>query len=421
MTNLLLSCVVLASCNDHNSPVPASGPFQVAESKALPEVKQPEIEEQNVSGEGMPLESRENNKKAQSIIVKKRVVEFNSNFSNFEEFKNGLNQYLVHAEVKQYEPGMFLLCETQSPTSNKKTFKKEFTRNQTDADVLVDMRGRFEQVEMVNCKIKKNDKVEAESLFTFKKDLLIKGTQDYRQLSLLAGRNELGAVVFDDKAILQSLGDHLNIIAEDLISQNAVVVSFLENANSKASANQNGRSGGIININALRAYGSLVIKMKGQDGGDQTLVPGPVTEVPAADHLLDAVYSKKPELNQYCIADASKGYKGFKGRKGYEGKSGGNSGSAMVNVGDGTDFKFEILLIQGAGGFGGAPGLGGKGSVGGKGRGETYDILCPVKIFSHDGPPGDSGDLGDIGDVGQDGRREKGYYFDAKNNIRIEY
>ena len=46
MTNLLLSCVVLASCNDHNSPVPASGPFQVAESKALPEVKQPEIEEQ---------------------------------------------------------------------------------------------------------------------------------------------------------------------------------------------------------------------------------------------------------------------------------------------------------------------------------------------------------------------------------------
>ena len=256
---------------------------------------------------------------------------------------------------------------------------------------------------------------------------------------MVLGKNEFGAFVLAEGVVLETLGADLNIKIDQLISKEAIITSFDQEKNIKAIDNQDGASGGIVNINANQAFGHLTVKMRGQDGAIVTDSPKKIEERP----LIDESFNGLPMITQWnescddrgerpicggwraatqCPTDGKVGVKGFKGRKGYDGRSGGNSGVANINIADGSEFILEVSLTSGLGSLAGKPGDGGLGSIGGSAG--TYDKAyiqdCGNQIPGQ-GRAGGKGDSGDLGIPGKDGQKERASFLDIKNNIKIEY
>ncbi|MGZ3790034.1 MAG: hypothetical protein ACXVLQ_15970 [Bacteriovorax sp.] len=371
-------------------------------------------------------------------ITLQRVTEFNSNFSNFEEFKENLNKYIVHADFTGHEGEFTLSCETQSSPHDKKQFQKQFGVSTQTTDLTVDLNDIVAQKETLHCSVDSDSVTKKEIDFEIKRDLLLTNSVDVSK-NMVAGKNYFGALVLDEDVVLETLGTNLDLRVDQLISSNATLTTFAQEKNLRAANDQDGQSGGMLTINAASAYGQLKIKMRGQDGGVVTKSPKKREERP----IIDESFNGQPMITEYqescddrgdrqicggwrsatqCPTDGKKGLKGFKGLKAYDGRNGGNSGIANVTVADGTLFDLEITLTKGLGSLAGHLGEGGPGSEGGAPG--SYDGAyigdCSNKIPSR-GAIGDTGDLGDPGASGKDGSRERATYFDLKNSLKVEY
>lgn len=371
-----------------------------------------------------------------SLISIQRVTEFESNFSNIEEFKSNLNKYIVHANFTGHSEEMTLSCETQSSPHDKKQFQVMFGGKTQTTDLAIDLNDNVAQKETIHCSVNSDLMSRVDADFEVKKDLLISSSEDVTKY-LVNGKNYFGTLVLDEGVVAETLGRNLDIRVDQLISNNSTITSFSQK-NSKAANDQDGSSGGTLNINAMTAYGSLKIIMRGQDGGDVLKTPKAIETRPVGDASLNGLpmfteyretcddrgdrercYSQR-EVTQ-CPTDGLKGLKGFKGTKAYDGRNGGNSGVASITVADGTLFDLELSLIKGSGSLAGAPGKGGLGSNGGAAGSYDSAFINGCNRAPVAGAMGDTGDVGDAGIAGKNGNTERGTYMDIKNNVKVEY
>jgi hypothetical protein len=336
------------------------------------------------------------------------------------------------------EEGLLLSCETQSSPNDKKKFEKQIEANVLSTDLNIDLSDTVAQKETLHCSLKNESSIVLESSFQIRKDLVVLEDSDLNKMKVVSGNNEYGAFVLAEGVVLETQGAKLSLIIEQLISKNAIITTFNQESNTKALANQDGLSGGTININANQAFGHLTIKMRGQDGGIITQIPNKLEERPIIDSSYNGNYgetvsrqycddraSDRVNCNYYeglseCPTSGKKGIKGYKGRKGNDGRSGGDSGVAGITIGSGVDFNLDpIDLITGLGSLGGKPGEGGEGS-----RGGAAGITLGHPEYSCgavQGAPGENGDIGDAGNNGRNGQRGRASYIDIKNNTKIEY
>jgi hypothetical protein len=115
--------LLLASCNSDKT--------QVIDK--LVYVKERDTSKTNTD---QPVEIKKND---EASIAKKRIIEFNPDFSNFEEFNNNLNKYMIHAQLNGQAGEFTLYCETQSSPHDKKKFQKQFGINSLSADLMIDL------------------------------------------------------------------------------------------------------------------------------------------------------------------------------------------------------------------------------------------------------------------------------------------
>ena len=415
---------ILTSC--HSDPAPGLDKVAVNNDEQNPSINPQDKTEKSSTFTAKPVS-----------LTKQRAVEFNPNFSNFLEFKNNLNRYVIHAELANHPFDVLFSCETQSSPNNKKKFEKKIEANIENADLPIDLTDIVAQKEILYCSIKNENLTIIEASFHIKKDILVSVNSDILKMKMVAGKNEFGAVVLDEGVVLETLGGNLSLMIDQLISKEAEITSFGQEGNMKALNNQDGLSGGIININATEAFGHLMIKMRGQDGGVVTDVPTKIEEKPSIDASFngddgytnsiqvcdergDRVKCEYEDQLAQWPQSGKKGLKGYKGRRGYDGHFGGDSGIASVTIVDGSEFAIDSIdLIPGLGSLAGAPGEGGIGSVGGApGTVSQHPEYCTLVS---QGPNGDAGDRGDVGSNGKNGQRGRASYLDLKNDIKIEY
>ena len=368
---------------------------------------------------------------------KQRLVDFQFDFSNIDQFAQNINKYVIKAEVKgELEEGT-LSCETQSSPHDKKRFQKMFPKGTKTLSLIIDLKDTAAHNETISCELRTEAIKEASALFTIKKDLFISKSGDLNKI-LVSGKNSFGTLVLAEGVVLETLGTNFDIQVDQLISMKAKIASFIETKT--ASNNMDGRSGGVLNINASVAYGDLSIEMRGQDGGLVTIVPAKIEERPIVDPALFKGQNMIVEWVEYCqerddekfcqsVKEATtcptsgkNGIAGFKGRKAFNGRSGGNSGVANISVGDGSHFFLDIQLIKGSGSLPGQPGEGGLGSAGGASG--SYDAAfisqCGNQI-PNAGQDGRKGENGDPGVIGPHGQIDRASYIDRKNNLKMEY
>ena len=178
---------------------------------------------------------------------------------------------------------------------------------------------------------------------------------------------EAERVFLSGNAVITTADKNLTIVAKELISEGGIIQSFPESA--EASWERNGRAGGMITIMALKARGSLQVKLRGEGGG---------------------------RGKNGCYTDPSR----HPGCAGTTGGNGGTAGSLNVNIGEGRDLNVSYENKEGVKGIAGVRGLvpygtpdaihppcdrdtpnGGDGQPGGKGQvclkmSSDQDYLC---------------------------------------------
>lgn len=184
---------------------------------------------------------------------------------------------------------------------------------------------------------------------------------------------------FKNKARMTWQGEKLEIFAEEIISEDAVLESF--SADQKSAPNGlAGKAGGELVVRAKKLRGSLFIRADGQNGGvglqgaqgntGEKGTSGPKTFLywGSLEKLpTTAVYSFKGYWF-YCDPPRPAGTVGGTGSVGFIGESGGsggNSSKVLVEIEDTAKGDLFFTNKPGTGGEGGSGGLGGQGGEGG--------------------------------------------------------
>jgi hypothetical protein len=215
-----------------------------------------------------------------------------------------------------------------------------------------------------------------------------------------------------DRLILQrgarfnTEGANLRIEADELIADNAVIQTF--HNGQKATVGKSGRDGGTLEIVATHATGSLLIEMRGENGGDGNPGKMPDENLRGATGYTgqDAVYSGSYETKIVLNTKATDGGSGLQGKPGYSGENGfkgGDSGKLTIKIKNSENFKLETRRFQG---LGGAGGIGGDGGPGGFGGVAGKDRMAQ-QAYTSPGAPGPQGPRGPTGTPGSSGGFEK--------------
>ena len=195
-------------------------------------------------------------------------------------------------------------------------------------------------------------------------------------------------------------GYRVSIRASEIISEDGQILSFLSRkagpGNGAGQPGANGLSGGNLELVADVLRGTLVVDLRGQEGGDGAAgAAGP----PGARGVAGSPGVSGVFGCQAGGGNRGPGATGGKGGRGGDGGRGGNGGSLVLSVGRVIQGKGVVANLEGGaggqagpGGPGGPPGAGGEG---GSGSG-----FCRG---GQPGPPGRQGPIGDPGTGGQKG------------------
>lgn len=234
--------------------------------------------------------------------------------------------------------------------------------------------------------------------FETPKDLVI------NDLILLKKNTELQAerIFFQKKGKVLTQGHSLIIKTKALYSDDGIIETFSEN--STAFAEQAGRSGGAIHIEAEVGQGDLTILLRGENGGTgKAGTPWPHPQVNARAATPSIINLMGGGIPQ-CLVPPEDGVDGPKGNKGFaglKGAPGGDSGSLEIKIALPTEsLKYNVERLPGKGGAGGP---GGPGQVGGQPSSPGVKIFpCkagkPGKRLG-DGDPGEQGPSGLNGSI----------------------
>lgn len=400
---LLLISLLLASCNGSGGKGGSTGPSSNPQA----------------SGEGLAVEGR-----PEVTMTVTPVVSLKSDMSNIDEFERRLNSHLIRVNVMNVSfKRASIRCVNQENSEIKET---EFFG--TEGTLLLHLDESNLKPSEVTCTVSGEQDFNMTKTFKVRKNLIISG---HRQSDFLGQKADLETLVLKNESNLYANENNLEIKARTLISQGGRLSTFLKD--SRAPKDQNGLSGGLLQIKAAVAIGDLIVELRGQNGGYHTQVPEKVTAIPVTP---DSSHGKcgDNESGSKCIG--KKGPTGYKGEKGFTGYDGGDSGSLSFQTKNLDRLSLTIKYYPGEGGEGGEGGLGSNGGKGGIGSEVRYynesrnDGGCPkcsmasIEVRNEtikypNGVDGDPGPVGDSGDKGQDGFRIQSNILTLDNSEEI--
>jgi hypothetical protein len=189
-----------------------------------------------------------------------------------------------------------------------------------------------------------------------------------------------GRIWFHENAILTTLGQDLELKANELIFVKATLRSF--RVGQQAGVGVDGRSGGRLRLKALKASGVLNLELRGEKGG---------VGLPGADQ-----FSRTSPFGQLCgdgiCLDQHQCVSGgpVQGGQGGIGKNGGSTPITNIDIADTRDLNLQILSEPGYGGQGGAGGRSGLAPPTTFGDRRIY-LGCMPGAVGPEGFPGSSG------------------------------
>ncbi|MBC7421601.1 MAG: hypothetical protein H7328_12810 [Bdellovibrio sp.] len=199
---------------------------------------------------------------------------------------------------------------------------------------------------------------------------------------------------------------------ENLQSSTGTIQTFP--LNQRAGFEQEGRAGGLLQIEIFTASGELNVTMVGENGGHGKAAREPDDTLRGAKgddgSMPLVVFEVSPNQLFYknvCAQEGSEGKDGSRGAQGFPGgigKNGGNSGRATIKLWD-ANLKVSSPNLAGLKGLGQVGGRGGAGGAAGLGTGGD-----PCRLMKN-GQPGGEGVKGVEGDDGRDGVAQKNSLF----------
>ncbi len=202
-------------------------------------------------------------------------------------------------------------------------------------------------------------------------------------------------------------GRSLQIEAQEIHSEDGLIRSFPIGA--KAKQGKVGRSGGVIEIKAVKATGHLRVEMRGENGGDGVPAQAPDEKLKGATGTTGDAGTPGGQIGMEgflnkmsCTKQPGRGgpgEKGHQGNPGGDGQRGGASGHLSVNITQDAGFTLLATTEAGQGGAGASGGEGGDGGDGGLPGG----LPSGIAVFACDQFPGSKGAKGDLGSRGENG------------------
>ncbi|WP_408096859.1 hypothetical protein ACJVC5_17610 [Peredibacter sp. HCB2-198] len=357
------------------------------------------------------------------LIVPKRKVELEADFSNFTEFRDNINRYEVVFEVKSGDfSNATLECRKMIYDRTDSTVFGRFKDNSSEA--TVDLTVLENDPNEVNYKCSATDNGVLLDAVEFKipKSYVIRGQ---KTLQAAINATEISTLVLDKGAELSTNGEDINLKVDELISNDGKVVTYHAENITKTFENRPGASGGVIDLTVNKGIGAITFELRGMNGGAQTRVP---EKNPALTPFNPAKNGTCHPSGEYRKTDTrcmgKPGDKGAIGLQGFKGMPGGNSGILNLKTISEQNLNISIVHFPGKGAIGGNGGKGGVGGPGGKGNYIRYyvpsphdncrSMTCSQKLLQsiqgiwvthqfQDGPIGPEGDVGPIGPTGDDG------------------
>jgi hypothetical protein len=357
--------------------------------------------------------------KVEFEVKYKRAVEL-GDLTSISDFAIGANHFEIYINTKnnaQLNDGKVKCYNT-----NKKTDKQELlaTNNLRDGKrviIPINLSNADSFENKVSCIVIDNDKIITKPIdHTFYKDLVITTETNFNDIvpGLNSGNNKIGALIITKSGTLVTRGNNIRIEASDLVLEEGSLIQTFRRTDLESPANEDGKSGGIIEINSRNSIGYLKAEMRGRNAGYQYRAQIDRTELPNVPQVIK-------NINANECREASEGARGLKGFQGLPGNNGGDSGQLILNIGPG----FMKLMIEndsvtyepGLGGQGGHGGYGGPGGIGALVNytysvDSGFDSSCSRHCTAHTtketkscvGPNGPMGESGDVGVYGQNGK-----------------
>ena len=349
------------------------------------------------------------------INVEKKV-NFAPDFSNLDEFKENINNYIVTFLPKTKAlAGADISCKknfyTQKPqdvtgkiNAYAEATSLELTINQDDPHKIE-----------FSCEASLIGETFATHRGRLLKSFVVSGEKNWSHF--IGSESEIDTLVLENSSVLYGRYINVNLKAKKLISNHGRIATFLFGEEDTTLDDHDGFSGGKIKINADEAHGTIAFDLRGLNGGKRTKKPEKREPLPR-DPKLDGQCPGRLRENyvRQSVCTGKNGHKGLKGLTGFPGLTGGDSGSLELKIIN-NSLEIAVHYYPGRGSEGGEGGDGGLGSPGG--RGNKVEIIpmidgpiCPQcrieainsKVKFPDGKPGQQGDKGDRGSQGQDGR-----------------
>lgn len=399
---LLMSLLLLglASCNSSDG----GGGSKPAQNE--------QIDSENQPRDGLPtdLDLTPEAEMSTLKVTKKRKVQLEKDFSNFQEFKQNINNYEItlHAESGDYV-GAGVECTKNLYDRNKTTFTSKFDEKGLRAKVSLTMESTDPMIVEYDCKVIDREIEMASAKIKLKKSFIVTGTQNVISLGV-AGASSIESLVLDEGSVLVTDGAMVNLTMNELISNKGSIVTFAKENMPLPLDNESGKSGGIINIVTEKGIGDISFELRGGAAGKQTNTQSPRTEIPATDPALDGGSNCRP---------GKQGHQGHKGHKGHPGFNGGDTGILLFRSFGENTLKMNVSYFPGLPGVGGVGGLGGTGGAGGKSG--FFNAQGAGGSCKNPGKQGPVGVVGDSGDSGLAGKTQRSSVIYTNEDIRSEF
>lgn len=398
----------LAACNSGNG-----GSSSSSQTETIDNSKKDEV----TSDSDKPANTVETDR---LVIVPKRKVELEEDFSNFEEFRDNVNRYEVVFEVKSGDfSNATLECRKLNYDRTDSKVLGRFKDNASEATLDITVLENDPNIVEYKCSATDNELLLDSATIKIPKSYVIRGQ---KTLQAAINATEISTLVLDKGAELSTDGDDIKLTVAELISNEGKIVTHASDAVNKTYENRPGASGGSIDLTINKGIGEVTFEMRGLNGGAVTRVPEKnpaITQFNPRNNGTCNPSSQYKKNDTRCMGKP--GDKGARGLQGFQGTSGGNTGVLKLKTIAEQDLNISIHHFPGKGSVGGNGGKGGAGGPGGKGNFIRYFVPSPHDICRsttcalqsiqgawathqfQDGPIGPEGDIGPMGLQGEDG------------------
>lgn len=234
-------------------------------------------------------------------------------------------------------------------------------------------------------------------------------------------------IFLNQDARLNWLGEKLEIITQEIVSDGAILEAFPA-GQKQAAQGISGLDAGDLKVRAERLVGDLFVRADGQMGGQGEPgtkgATGAVGDVGANTFLRWGKSQSMPagaalHGGYYFVCDPPRlpggtGGPGAPGGEGYQGKRGGNSAKVDIRISDVAEGDIYVTNRPGKGGLGGLGGDGGEGGPGGQPGQidwQSFASKMPggadLNVFHQcqpqQGATGEPGPTGPVGPIGEEG------------------